>query len=178
MISLGQDTTPTGKAKSVGVVLELVAHLLPHKTICKDCVAPYRVAAGAVCVAGLAGRQRQVSSSGIRQGAASGRQRGQRQGRGLMVIVVMCQSVTDSSSLHARARCLSLSTSSSTAHLLQTTWSVDAKITARVRCACVCVYYSHDITQTDACCHYIIIQTLKTECCELGILTINVRHWA
>lgn len=174
-MSLGQDTTPTGKAKSVGVLLELVAHFLPHKTIGKDCAAPYRVAAGAVCVAGLARRQRQVSSAGIRQGAANGRQRGQRQGRGLMVIVVMCQSVTDGSSLYARACCLSLS-SSSTAHLLQTTWSVDAKITARVRCACVCVY-SHGITQTEACSHHIIIQTLKTECCELGILTINVRHW-
>lgn len=74
MISLSQDTTPTGKAKSVRVLLELVAHFLHHKTICKDCVAPYRVAAGAVCVAGLAGRQRQASSAGIRQGAASGRQ--------------------------------------------------------------------------------------------------------
>lgn len=83
--------------------------------------------AGAVCVAGLAGRQRQVGSAGIGQGAGSGGQRGQRKGHGLMVIVVMWLSVTDGSSIPARASCLSLSSSpssSSTAHLQQPTCSV------------------------------------------------------
>lgn len=72
-----------------------------------------------MCVAGFAGRQRQVGSAGIRQGAGSGGQRGQRQGHSLMVIEVMSLSITNGGSISDRARCLSLppSTSSSTAHL-------------------------------------------------------------
>lgn len=133
-----QYTTLAGEGKNVGIAVRFVCFffflLKKKKKMCKDYVAPYRLPAGAVCVAGLAGRQRQVSSSaGIRQGAASGRQRGQRQRHALMVIVVMCRSVTAGSSLHTRASCLSLSSSSSSsiAHLQQTTCSVCIKTTVK-----------------------------------------------
>lgn len=83
----------------------------------KKCDPPYRVPAGAVRVAGLAGRRRQVGSIGVGQGAAWGRQWGQRQGSGMMEIVVMCGSIADGNSLHTRAHCLSLCSSPSTANL-------------------------------------------------------------
>lgn len=72
-----------------------------------------------MCEAGLAGRQRQVGSAGVRQGAGSGRQGGQRQGHRLTVIVVMRLSVTDGSSFTAGPCSLSFSSSSSTTACLQ-----------------------------------------------------------
>lgn len=95
----------------------------------------YLVPAGAVCEASLAGRQRQVGSAGIRQGAGSGRQGGQRQGDRLTVIVVMRLSVTDGSSFTARPCSLSFSSSSSTACLeQQNTHSTRVKSTNMTTC--------------------------------------------
>lgn len=95
--------------------------------------APYRVPADAVCVAGLAGGRRQVGGIGVGQGAAWGRRRSQRQGSGMMEIVVMCGSVADGNSLHTRAQCLSLCSSPSTANLKK-------KKKACNRCQNACMY--------------------------------------
>ena len=75
--------------------------------------------AGAVPVAGLAGRRRQVGSAGIRQGAGRGGQWGKRQGHGLRVRVVLWMSPVSPYRL-------SLSRSSA-AHLEQSTGALKGR---------------------------------------------------
>lgn len=143
----------------ISEILSMETHLFscPLKS---GCDAPYLVPAGAMCVAGFAGRQRQVRSAGIRQGAGSGGQRGQRQGHSLMVIEVMSLSITNGGSISDRARCLSLppSTSSSTAHLQHV--SKDAGIRNRARCDRWVIPFSVYVYS-----FFIKVETRKISCC-------------